>query len=497
MESSLLFIVGAVLLFLTAVVLMRTAKYGMPPKGPEPALAKAGLPQVDADRLGEKLAAVIRCPTVSGIDPGLIDYQAFRSLHQILVGLYPGVYRELKCEVINAYSLLFTWPGRNLDLEPVMLIGHLDVVPADPDSLDRWKYSPFSGEIAEGSVWGRGALDNKGCVVAILEAVEVLLEEGYQPERTVLIAFGHDEEIGGIQGAAKIAEVLEKRSVHLAVLLDEGVGIVSGNLPGVRLPVAMVGVGEKGYLSLVLESEGTAGHSAIPPRHSAIGRLSEAICRVEAIRFPRQMQFAEMLLDKIGWAMPFGLQLALANRWLFGGAVRSKLVENPAMHALMHTSRAVTMIQGGIKDNVLPQNARAVVNFRLLPGDTLKEVYERVLDATAETGVRVKPAVGDTLAGTAGFEASRIVSPQSPNYQLMADLVRIVYPEAAVAPLLVPGMTDSRHYTTVASSVFRFLPARLQGNQVQMIHGINENIPISELGNMAKFYAVFIRFFSQ
>ena len=282
----------------------------------------------------------------------------------------------LKREVINGYSLLYTWQGSRPDLEPVMLMAHQDVVSAGADPADtaEWTHPPFEGVIADGFIWGRGTLDIKNQLIGIMEAAEALLGQGYRPERTILFGLGHDEETGGVNGCKIMGQMLKERGVHLAGIVDEGGGITEGLAAGVRGAVGLIGVSEKGYLTVAFTVQGQPGHSSTPPPQTAIGILARALARLEAHPMPTHLRRVRPMYHGIGLAAPIYLQVAFANVWLFGLLLRRWLMRNPEMNASIRTTTALTIVQGGVEDNTVPAEARAIVNFRLLPGETIAEV---------------------------------------------------------------------------------------------------------------------------
>src|SRR5262245_17919596 len=229
----------------------------------------------------ERLAQAFRFRTVSYQNPKRFDRDQFTGLHRYLAETYPGVHRTCARELVEQYSLLFTWRGSEADLAPLLLLSHQDVVPVEPGTEDDWTYPPFAGRIAEGFVWGRGSMDDKAGVLGLLEAVEDLVRTGFRPRRTIYLAFGHDEEVGGRRGAVQIAKLLASRGVRPALVLDEGLPIAVDLVPDVQNPVAMVGTAEKGYLSVELVVRGEGGHSSTPPPHTTIGILADAISRLE------------------------------------------------------------------------------------------------------------------------------------------------------------------------------------------------------------------------
>jgi len=479
---SIFIVIVVVLLFAAALMIFRAMMYGRVPDPLEPVEPAA----VDGPVVAEHLASAIRRPTVSYADHDQIDTGAFNDLRAALEHMYPRIHAALKCERVGEYSLLYTWPGAD-DLPPILLCSHMDVVPADPSTLKDWTHPPFSGAIQDGYVWGRGTLDMKSHVITIMEAIEGLLKTGYQPERTLYLALGHDEEIGGHEGARCIADLLVERGEQLAAVFDEGGAIMQGALPGLELPIAMVGVAEKGYASLELKVEGRPGHSSMPPPHTAIGVLARAVARLEMNPMPASLRMARMLFDQVGAFLPFSTRFALANSWLLGGAVRRRLEKSPPTNAMVRTTAAATIVKGGVTDNVLPAKALAVVNCRLLPGDTRASLLEHYRKAIADEAVQI------TLPADTSWEPSPVSPTSSPVFESLSRTIRQVFPDTLVAPYLVSGATDSRYYLPLTDNVFRFSPYLLDNQLLRTIHGIDERISIDALVSMVQFYTQLIK----
>jgi carboxypeptidase PM20D1 len=479
---SLLIVILVIFLFIVALILLRTLTFARPMPPVEP----LELDEVDGEVIAGHLAAAIRCPTISQ-ENGVVDRKAFLDLHRVILNTYPRIHSVLHHQAVNKYSLLYIWPGQDLDLPPVLLTGHLDVVPADPASLSDWEHAPFSGQIADGYVWGRGTLDNKNQVITLLEAVEGLLRAGYQPRRSFILAFGHDEEVGGLNGARKISELLGQQGARLGVVLDEGGVVMPSGTMGVQSPLALVATGEKGYLTLKLSIETTPGHSSNPPQHTAIGFLARAINRLENRPMPPRMYSIRPMFKALGGYMPFGMQLVLANQWLFGGTLRRVMLRKPLTSALIRTSTAVTMISGGIKDNCLPSQAQASVNFRLLPGDTIGDVCEHVRKAVADPQVKFEPVEGSA------WEASPVSATDTPAFETLSNTIRGVFGGIPVAPFLIMGATDARHYVPICDDVYRFAPVMFADGDLDRVHGINERIPVDSLAQMVQFYTALIK----
>jgi carboxypeptidase PM20D1 len=479
---SLLIVVLVVLLFVLAFVLLRTLTFS---RRMVPVEAVEGV-EVDGGLVAEHLSAAIRCPTISQGD-GTVDRKAFLDLHRVILQTYPRVHSILHHQAVNKYSLLYIWAGQDLDLPPVLLAGHLDVVPADPDTLPQWQHAPFSGQIADGYVWGRGTLDNKNQVIAVLEAMEGLLRAGYKPRRSFILAFGHDEEVGGLNGALKISEMLGQQGARLGVVLDEGGVIMPGKTMGIQDPIALVATGEKGYLTLKFSCKTNPGHSSNPPQHTAIGILARALSRLEdRPMMPRMVGIRPMMKALSGY-MPFTTQVALANNWLLGGVVRRRMLRKPLTAALVRTSTAVTLISGGIKDNCLPSQAQASVNFRLMPGDTIAGVCEHVRKAIADPQVSFEPVEG------AAWEASPVSSTDTPAFEALSNTIRAMFGDIPVAPFLVIGATDARHYVSICDDVYRFAPVTMADGDLDRVHGINERISVEVLQKMVQFYTALIQ----
>ncbi|HEX4965775.1 MAG TPA: M20 family peptidase [Thermoanaerobaculia bacterium] len=442
---------------------------------------------VDAHAAASRLAGALRFATVSHEDGAQVEAQAFLGLHRYLEQSFPKVHATLTREVVANYSLLYTWPGKDPKLAPILLMSHQDVVPVEPGTEKDWTHPPFSGDVADGFVWGRGALDDKSGVTAILEAVELLLGKGFQPQRTLLLAFGHDEEVGGPHGAAALATLLAQRGVHPEMILDEGGAIVEGVVPDLDRPAAMIGTAEKGSMSVELTAEEAGGHSSMPPPHTAIGRLAEAIEKLEDHPMPARIDGAtRRSFEFLAPELPFSQRLVLANLWLFAPVAKSVFAADPAGNARIRTTTAATIFQAGVKENVLPHQARAVVNFRILPGDTGASVLQHVRDT-------VGPAIHAERKGRFSSEPSRESDADSPAFHLLQKTLVQTVPGVIVAPNLLSGGTDTRHYEALSPNVYRFLPVRIKGEDLKRLHGTNERVGVESYGEAVRFFVQLIR----
>lgn len=438
---------------------------------------------VDAERVARHLAEAIRIPTIiTSPEPAEQDAEAFRAFAAWLEATYPRLHGALSLERVSDHSLVYTWPGSEPALAPLLLLAHQDVVPAG--NPERWTHPPFAGVVADGYVWGRGAIDDKGPLVAICEAVEALLGEGYTPRRTVLLAFGHDEEVGGPLGAVKIGELLAARGIRPALVLDEGYALLEpGTLPGFAGAVAPVGVAEKGYATIEVAARAAGGHSSTPPRSTAAGALAQAITRLEDDPFP--IGVGGVTGSFFAWLAP---ELSLPGRVLLGNAdllapaLGGVVRREPGINALLRTTTAVTMLSGAPKDNILPTEAVALVNFRILPGETAETVLARVRETVAAPDVEAR-------LGEKHRDPSPVSPSDGPPFALLQRTIGELFPGAVVAPALVVGGTDARHYHVAADAVYRFAPFRFGAADIRLPHGIDERIAVDNLAGGVRFYA--------
>ncbi len=418
------------------------------------------------DATAERLAGALRCATVSGTGERADDSAdgEFVRLAAHLEACFPRVHAELELERFG-HSRLYRWPGVEPERVSAILLAHQDVVPAG----DGWTHPPFAGVVDDGFIWGRGAIDDKSRVLAILEAVEAALAAGVRPRHTVYLAFGHDEEVFGDAGAVLMARRLRDAGVRAELLLDEGGVITEGVADGVSTPVASIMVGEKGYATVRLSVRETGGHSSMPGRQTAVGRIARAVARVQDRPLPLRLTpvIADMLA-RLRTVMPPARRMLLGAAGVAGPVITRVMAARPQTEALVRTTIAPTVIRGGVKANVLPQHAEALVNFRILPGDSVDGVLAHCRRVIRDRGVTVE------LVGMAS-EPSRTERP-GPAFDLVARLARQVVPGVAVTSGLVPGATDSRHYDGLAATRCNFAPIVLSEADLATIHGTDERI---------------------
>ena len=427
------------------------------------------------DRAVGKLQALVRIPTVSNRDPDLVDTDAFDRLLDELRRRFPLVHEQLELTRIHTHGLLFRWAGRTAD-RPIVLMAHLDVVPVE----GTWQHPPFSGAVVDGNVWGRGTLDDKGCVAAICEAVELLLEDGFAPAQDVWLAYGCDEEVMG-QAAPLAVEELERRGVRPWFVLDEGGAVASEAFPGVGAPIGVVGVTEKGVTSLELRVEGRGGHASTPARMGPTARIARAITRLD--RSPMAASTPEPtveLLRRMAPHAPLPLRALLANAGRLGPVLTRALVAaGPESAAMTRTTVAVTTLSGSPALNVIAATAKAGVNIRIMVGDTVAGVLEHVRKVVDDDQVHI-----DVVEQ---HEPSP-VSPRDEAFELIEATISELFPDAVPSPYVMMAATDSRFFTRICDRVYRFAPFRMTKAQRESIHSYDEHLGVDAFLDGVRWY---------
>ena len=474
----------ALLLLLVAALALNTLRQGSRQLNvpPIPVLA------VDKKAAAEHLSEAVRARTITSPENPAQNADQFLLLQAMLQTSYPKAHALLKREVVGGLSLLYTWPGSDAAALPILLMAHQDVVPIAPGTDKDWAAEPFSGAIKDGFIWGRGAWDDKGNLISQMEAVELLASAGFKPKRTIYLAYGADEEIGGLRGAKQIAALLKQRGVRLDFVIDEGLLITDGVLPGLKQTAALVGMAEKGKVSLLLRVPSAPGHSSMPPPTgtSAIAKMSTALKRIEEDPFPAKISgvagemFATLAPEMSGFS-----RVALSNLWLFGPMVQKQLEASASTNAMLRTTTALTMAHAGNKENVLPGVAEATINFRLLPGDSIASVVERVKKQVTESLGSDKFELSVLPASN---EATRVASTASAPYGILNRTMREVFPDTLVAPALYIAGSDSIHFVGLSDNVFRFSPVRAKSEDLSRFHGTNERMSVDNLADLVRFY---------
>jgi carboxypeptidase PM20D1 len=444
----------------------------------------AAVPRAAVDEQGAaaRLGEAIRFQTISNFLNPDSDAEALRGLQAHIAKSFPEFHAAAKREVVATYSLLYTWEGSDPKAVPIALLAHQDVVPVSPGTAKDWQQPPFDGVIADGFIWGRGSWDDKGNLYSMLEAAEQMSKAGFRPNRTIYFAFGHDEEVGGTNGAKAIAALLASRGVRFDFVLDEGLLITDGLVKGLDRPAALIGVAEKGYATLVLTAHATPGHSSMPPRDTAIGMMSAALARLEDNRLPMQVRGAvSEMFDTLAPEMKGFNRVVLSNLWLFKPLVLREFEKNGPSEATVRTTTALTIFNAGDKDNVLPGNAAATVNFRLMPGDTQASVADHVRRTIANDKISIEPFAGN-------IDPPPVTGTSSESYRALNRTIREIFPGVIVAPGLMVAGTDSRHYTGISDNILRFTPVRANADDLKRFHGINERLSIEGYADMIRFY---------
>jgi carboxypeptidase PM20D1 len=325
-------------------------------------------------------------------------------------------------------------------------------------------------------------MDDKAGVVAMLLAFEKLLAEGFKPTSTILLALGHDEEVGGAAGAARIAAYLRERNIRPAWLLDEGMPITHGIIGVVTRPVAMIGVAEKGYLTLELTSLGDGGQTSAPPATTAVDKLAHALSTLHQRGLePRIDGAVSAMFDRLTPHMHFLPRLMFTNRWLFEPLLIGQLEAKTSTNAMIRTTSAATMLSGSPKENILPTRAWARINYRLLPGDRIDDVITRVKEITDPAQIAVI-VIGKPT------EASSVSSTESAGFRTIENTIADVFPVTLTAPALFIAMSDTRHYADLAGDVYRFRPIHVGPDDVKRFHGVNERLSVENFQQMVTFY---------
>lgn len=439
---------------------------------------------LDESAVLERFSQAIQIPTISYDERSNFDHQAFSDFHDYLAASFPLVSQHTEQIRIADYSVIYHLRGLNSQLKPALFMGHMDVVPIEEASLADWQQAPFSGKVVNNVIWGRGTIDDKVSVVALMEAMERLISQGIQPQRSIYFAFGHDEEAGG-DGAKAIAKHFAQNNIRFEFILDEGGVVTDGIIPGPAQPVALVGIAEKGFVNFHLSVKGEGGHSSQPPEHTAAGILAQAIVAVENNQFDARFDFFEVMFAPIGFATPLTSRLPLANLWLLSPVVENVLLSKASSAAGVRTTTAVTMLQGSNKSNVLPTMASAVVNFRILPGDTVDSIRQHLIKVINNPMVQIEAQLAN--------EASAVSSTESLGFKLIESTIRRLGDNILVAPYLVLGATDSRHFQGLSDNIYRFMMVSLNSTTLKQFHGVNEQISVKDYLQAIQFYYAMVK----
>lgn len=438
----------------------------------------------DQERIDEysaKLSKMVQFETVS--DPENPQVEKFREFHNVLQSLFPTVFEKLEKIEIDG-NLMMKWAGKDSSLDPIILISHLDVVPAEGE----WKYPPFSGTIADGKIWGRGTGDIKEGVLCFYQAAEELLKEGYVPNCDVYLGSSCTEEIGG-DGAPKLASWFKERGIKLFMLCDEGGGIVQDPVSGVKGNFAAIGIFEKGYGDLKFTARSQGGHSSTPPKNTPIARLAKFESEIERHN-PFKVKFSpavdSMFKELAPYCSNFWLKMIMSNLWLYKPVVAKVLPSiSREAAAMLQTTVAFTMQKGSDGYNVIPQEAWVTANLRYIPHQKSEESNKLISDIAKKYDIECEIVKMN--------DPSKSLDLNGDAYRLACEAIKKIFPGIGIMPYVVTGGTDSRFFGEVCDNCVRFSPINMGPEQMKSMHGIDENIEQATLPGGVDWYKEIIR----
>ena len=445
---------------------------------------------VDVERYRKHLSKAIQIKTISNRDSTRVDWNEFQKLQDFIDETYPNIKSKLEKTVVPPSNLVFYWKGTHSDLDPIALLGHQDVVPVTAGTENDWVHPPFDGFDDGEFIWGRGALDMKNHLIAVLEATEALLEDGFTPERDVYLLFGDNEEVvaNDKNGARDIMNYLREKGIHLDCVLDEGGAMLPVNVPHVinNKYLAGIGIGEKGYADIEIAVCAKGGHSSQPPKHSAIGILADVVKDLENHQFKASFsETMKQLMESVSRNTTYPMRLLTCNIKALQPALLQIFKLIPPAACMVRTTTGVTMTQGSPAANVLPQRASITVNFRAMPGVTTEDLVAHIRRVVRNKDIEINVLNSK--------EASKTSPTDSRVYKIIADLCRRMEPNAIVAPFLVMGGTDACNYEPICENIYRYAPFKADTALLLCTHGTNERIPVSCMKDGLRFFKNFIR----
>ncbi len=444
---------------------------------------------VNVDSYRRNLSKAIQFRTISSRETEKVDWKEFERFHKFLDEAYPLIAERLEKEIVPPANLLYRWKGSREDLKPIALLAHQDVVPVSAGTEADWEHGPFDGVDDGEFIWGRGAIDMKNHLIAVMETVETLLAEGFEPERDIYLLFGDNEEVvaNHDNGAKDLMTTLKNRGIELDSVIDEGGAILPLNIPGVlnNKYLAGIGVAEKGYSDIEITVNAKGGHSSQPPVHTALGQLAEVIRDLEAHQFKASFnESMSSLMDSIARECTFPARLITCNLPLLKPLLLEVCKQIPFAACLVRTTTAVTMAQGSPAANVLPQKASITVNFRAMPGCTKQDLVDHIRRVVRNKDIEIKVLNSK--------EASSFSSTESRAFKIIGELCKALEPNAIVAPYLVMGGTDSYHYEPICDNILRYAPFRVDIPLLRCTHGTNERLPIACMEDALVFFKNYI-----
>ena len=467
-----------ILVLLIAIVLIRTIRF-------KPNFEGKSIKEdvsYDKEKAIKSLQEMIKCRTVSNLDPMLEDYNEFLKFEKLLEELFPNVYKVCTFTKVGRKSLLYKWDGETSE-NPVVLMAHYDVVPVNEEG---WEKDPFSGEIEDNILWGRGTLDTKGTLNGVLNAAETLIQEGYQPKNDIYFAFGGDEEVNG-NGAVEIIEYFKANGIKPGMVVDEGGAVVEKVFPGVKEKCAVVGIAEKGMLNVRMEVSTNGGHASSPKPNGAIAMLSKACINIEKKPFKCKLSIpAKQMFDTLGRYSTFVYRMIFANLWLFKGVLNKICIKSGGeLNALMRTTCALTQMEGSKAINVLPPKASVSCNLRLMCGDTMESAEAYLNKVINNENIKITKL--------SGINPSSISETNCNDWKVLKKAISTTWDNTIVTPYLMIACSDSRHYSGFCDHVYRFSAMHLSSEERGYIHGNNERIPLETICKTVEFYIRLIK----
>lgn len=470
-------ILAAVIVAALVAVIARTIAF-QPVKAGR-VLERLKMPQ-NPNAIAEKMSAAIKVASLTPLPEYPERREKMLEMHAALEKLYPELHKVAERTVVGELSLIYKWKGKSSSL-PVLFTAHLDVVPIAKDTEQDWTHPPFSGAIADGFVWGRGALDIKSHLVSVLEAADWLIKEGFVPKTDIWFAFGHDEEVGGKNGAGQIVKWFQENKIRFSWMQDEGGIVGDGLVKGVQRPLAMIGICEKGLANIRFTARDIGGHASMPPKHSALGVVATYLHLIE--KYPMKLRLippVRMFFDLVGREMSFGMRVVFANLWLFKPLFLMVFSGKRTGNAMLRTTAAPTMAEASNAANVLPQKATAVANFRLLPGDDVNSLMAHLKNLANKAHVEIEAINLNN--------PSKVSAIDHVGFKSIADCVTRLYPGCLAVPYLMMAATDARWYEAVSDNQYRFTPYFVDEADLKRIHGTNERISIDNLNRCVAFF---------
>lgn len=484
-----LWIILGILGLFIVVTLIRAAFF-KEPKAEKPALEPEN---VNMEKYCQDLSDAIKIKTISNYDRELVDWTEFDKFHAFLEERFPLVHKTMSKTKVADASLVFEWKGTDPSLDGIALLAHQDVVPITAGTEGDWEHEPFSGFNDGEFIWGRGAMDMKNHLIAVMECMEELIAEGYTPKRSIFICLGHNEEVVAApdNGAKQIAAYLKEKGVHLEAVLDEGGAILPvklGNLLDINL--TGVGIAEKGSVNYKVSVNAKGGHSSQPPKHTAVGKLADVVKDIENHQFKATMpDYFKELIVKVGKRAGYPLKLVFVNATLLRPLLLKIMSSIPVAASLVRTCTAVTMAEGSPQFNVLPQKASVTVNFRTMPGCTIKDVEQHIRDSVKNKDIDIEFLVGK--------EASQVSPTNTKAFETIRDLAESSNEKNLVTPFLVMGGTDAYNYEPVCENIYRFAPFVADTKLLLCTHGTNERLPIACAEDAIAFFKRYTRRMTQ